>query len=93
VPLGSTPDLSAKVTCITPNNCHSMHSNSCSGSSDVIKQGDDWLRSSVPQLLATSHYQAGNTAVFITWDEDQGSESNHIPTWRCTRLGPRKAPQ
>jgi hypothetical protein len=47
----------------------------------------------VPQLLATSQYQAGNTAVFITWDEDQGSESNHIPTWRCTRLGPRKAPQ
>ncbi len=63
------------------------------GQLGVIKQGDDWLRSSVPQLLATSHYQAGNTAVFITWDEDQGSESNHILTWRCTRLGPRKAPQ
>jgi hypothetical protein len=80
VPLGASPDLSAKFTFITPNLCHDMHSNSCSGSSDVIKQGDDWLRSFVPQLMNTAQYQAGNTALFITWDEDQGSEGNHIPT-------------
>src|SRR5919204_521248 len=29
VPLGSTPDLSAAFTFITPNLCHDMHSNSC----------------------------------------------------------------
>jgi hypothetical protein len=44
VPLGPTPDLSAKFTFITPNLCRDMHSNSCSGSSDVILQGDKWLQ-------------------------------------------------
>ena len=28
---------------ITPNLCHDMHSNSCTGSSDPIKHGDTWL--------------------------------------------------
>jgi chitodextrinase len=82
VPLGSTPDLSAKFTDIEPNNCHSMHSNSCAGSSDVIKQGDDWLRGFIPQLLATPQYLAGNTVIFVTWDEDNTCSgcTNRIPT-------------
>jgi hypothetical protein len=80
VPLGATPDLSARFTLITPNLCHDMHSNSCAGSSNVILQGDQWLASFVPQLLATPQYVAGSTVIFITWDEDSGSNGNHIPT-------------
>jgi phosphatidylinositol-3-phosphatase len=82
VPLGPTPDLSAKFTFITPNLCHDMHSNSCSGSSDVILQGDRWLQSFVPQLLATPAYVSGTTLVFITWDEDNTCSgcNNHVPT-------------
>jgi hypothetical protein len=78
VPLGSAPDLSAAFTFITPNICHDMHTNSCPGSADPTLQGDQWLRGFVPKLLATPQYQAGNTVIFITWDEGRGS--NHIPT-------------
>ena len=82
VPLGSTPDLSAAFTFITPNLCHDMHSNSCSGSSNVILQGDQWLQTFVPSLLATPQYLAGNTVIFITWDEDNTCSgcNNHVPT-------------
>jgi hypothetical protein len=82
VPLGATPDLSAAFTFITPNLCHDMHSNSCTGSSDVILQGDQWLQTFVPALLATPQYLAGNTVIFITWDEDNSCSgcNNHIPT-------------
>jgi chitodextrinase len=82
VPLGSTPDLSAAFTFITPNLCHDMHSNSCSGSSDVILQGDQWLRTFIPSLLATPQYLAGNTAIFVTWDEDNTCSgcNNRVPT-------------
>ena len=59
-----------------------MHSNSCAGSSDVILQGDQWLQTFVPALLATPQYLAGNTVIFITWDEDNSCSgcNNHIPT-------------
>jgi hypothetical protein len=82
VPLGSTPDLSAGFTFITPNLCHDMHSNSCSGSSNVILQGDQWLQTFVPSLLATPQYLAGNTVIFVTWDEDNTCSgcNNQVPT-------------
>jgi hypothetical protein len=77
VPLGVTPDLSAAFTFITPNVCHDMHSNSCPGNTNVILQGDEWLQGFMPKFLATPQYLAGNTVIFITWDEGSG---NHIPT-------------
>jgi phosphatidylinositol-3-phosphatase len=80
VPLGATPDLSADFTFITPNLCHDMHSNSCSGSGDVIAQGNAWLSTFVPTLLATPEYVSGSTVIFLTWDEDSGSSGNRIPT-------------
>jgi phosphatidylinositol-3-phosphatase len=80
VPLGSTPDISAQFTFITPNLCDDMHSNTCSGSSNVIAQGDAWLKGFIPKLLATSQYTSGSTVIFLTWDEDNGSSGNHIPT-------------
>jgi hypothetical protein len=73
VPFGSTPDLSAKFTFVTPNVCDDMHD--CS-----VQTGDTFLSSYVPRLLATTQYQAGNTVIFITWDEDDGSSNNHVPT-------------
>ncbi|MBV9800204.1 MAG: metallophosphoesterase [Solirubrobacterales bacterium] len=70
VPLGSTPDLSAAFTLITPNAIDDMHDG-------TIAQGDSFLSSFVPALTATSQYQAGNTAIFITWDEDENSGGNN----------------
>lgn len=73
VPLGSTPNLSAKFTMIEPNLCHSMHD--CS-----VATGDAWAAGFVPKLLNSPEYQAGRTAIFITFDEDDRTAGNHIPT-------------
>jgi hypothetical protein len=73
VPLGSTPDVSAAFTFITPNLCHDMHD--CS-----ISTGDTWLSTELPKILNSPQYTAGATAIFLTWDEDDRSASNQIPT-------------
>ena len=54
---------------LTPNLCHDMHSNNCSGSSNVIKQGDDWLKANLPAILNAKVYKSGAALVAITWDE------------------------
>lgn len=56
---------------ITPNLCHDMHSNSCTGSSDPIKQGDTWLSQNVPAII--NYVNAHQGALFIIWDEPEGS--------------------
>jgi hypothetical protein len=53
---------------ITPNLCNDMHD--CS-----ITTGDNWLKAWVPKIVASSAYQSGNTALFITWDEGSGGTS------------------
>jgi phosphatidylinositol-3-phosphatase len=72
VPLTNRPDLSARFTFVTPNLCHDTHD--CS-----VATGDRWLRSFLGQVFASAEYRAGKTAVFLTWDEADGS-SNQIAT-------------
>jgi hypothetical protein len=66
-----TNDTVAAYNFITPNLCHDMHSNSCSGSSDPIKQGDSWLSTNVPAII--SYVNAHQGVLFIVWDEPVGS--------------------
>ena len=73
VPLGATPDLSARFTFVTPNLCHDMHS--CE-----VQVGDQWLAGFLPSVLGSAQYRAGRTAVFITWDEDDESSDQHVAT-------------
>jgi phosphatidylinositol-3-phosphatase len=73
VPLGSTPDLSAKFTFVTPNLIDDMHDG-------TVQQGDTWLSTFLPKVLSSAEYQAGKTAVYITWDEDDGSQNNQVST-------------
>jgi hypothetical protein len=81
MPLGSLPNLSAAFTFITPNLCHDMHSSSCaSDTSGEVKNGDAWLASFLPKVLASKQYRSGTTAVFITWDEDDSRGSQRVPT-------------
>jgi phosphatidylinositol-3-phosphatase len=72
VPLGA-PAIDAAFTFVTPNLCDDMHD--CS-----LATGDSWLQSFVPQLIATPQYQAGDTAIMITFDENDGSPTNHVAT-------------
>jgi phosphatidylinositol-3-phosphatase len=71
VPLGASPDISARFTFVTPNLCNDMHD--CS-----VSTGDSWLSTFLPQLLSSSQYRAGKTAIFITFDE--GSGNNRVVT-------------
>jgi hypothetical protein len=73
VPLGTTPDLSAKFTFVTPNLIDDMHDG-------TVQQGDSWLSTFIPKVLSSSEYLAGKTAVYITWDEDDGSQGNQVAT-------------
>src|SRR3954454_23175178 len=73
VPLAATPDISARFTFVTPNLCNDTHD--CS-----VATGDAWLQTFLGKVFASAEYQAGKTAVFLTWDEDDSSHSNHIAT-------------
>ena len=73
IPLGAQPDVSAKFTFITPDLCSDMHD--CS-----VNSGDTWLSTWVPKILDSPEYKSGTTAVFLTFDEDDGSASNQITT-------------
>jgi hypothetical protein len=81
VPLSDPPDLSARFTFITPNSCDDMHScPSGNNSTSQVHNGDSWVGQWIPKLLATPQYRAGNTVIFLTWDEDDYSSTQHIPT-------------
>jgi hypothetical protein len=87
LPLTAHSPVTAAFTFVTPNLCHDMHS--C-----PVSDGDRWLSAWLPRLLRTSAYRSGSTAVFITWDEDDGAAHQHIPTLvvsRHTRPGTRSA--
>jgi phosphatidylinositol-3-phosphatase len=58
---------------VTPDLCNDMHD--CS-----VATGDLWLRKWLRAIVASRAYRAGGTAVFLTWDEDDRSHSNHIAT-------------
>jgi phospholipase C len=58
-------------TFVTPNLCDDMHD--CS-----VATGDAWLRRWVPAIIASESYRSGTTAVFITFDEGNGS--NNVAT-------------
>jgi hypothetical protein len=66
----------ARYNFITPNLCNDMHgeiSVSCNFiTTDLIKKGDDWLRTTVPMIQGSKAYQ-DNGVIFIVWDE--GDES------------------
>jgi hypothetical protein len=78
VPLAAAPDLSARFTFVTPNLINDMHDG-------TTADGDAFLKSFVPALMATPQYQTGSTVIFITWDENSGSSGNQVP---CIVISP-----
>lgn len=58
------------VAFVVPNQRHDMHSGS-------IAAGDAWLRDHLGGYAqwAATH----NSLLIVTWDEDEGSDANHIP--------------
>src|SRR3954468_4587715 len=60
-------------TFITPNLCHDGHD--CSTAT-----ADSWLGTWLDRIVASPTYAAGHTAVFVTWDENDGSATNRVAT-------------
>ena len=58
---------------ITPNLCNDMHD--CS-----VKTGDTWLKNHLPAILNSPACKVDKCLVIVTFDEDEGSEGQHIPT-------------
>ena len=78
VPFGAKPNLAARFTFITPNLTNDMHDGS-------IQDGNRFLQSYVPTLMATPQYRAGDTVIFLTWDENEGAGGNQVP---CIVISP-----
>ena len=97
VPLARRPDISARFTFVSPNTCHDMHSCPSTGDDEAAqtRAGDRWLASFIPTILNSAQYKSGSTAVFVTWDEDNGStDDEHVATLvlsPSTRPGTRSA--
>lgn len=64
-------DKVSRYNFIVPGECHSMHT-SCNGQ-NPIQQGDDWLASIVPTILASSAYKQ-NGLLIVVWDEAKAGD-------------------
>jgi hypothetical protein len=62
-----TNNAVARYNFITPGRCSNMH-DSCVPLSDPMLQGDTWLSSEIPKIMASRAYQ-DNGALFIIWDD------------------------
>ncbi len=71
VPLtASSNPLAARFNLIIPNKINDMHKSPTTTTlSQKIRAGDNWSRDFIPRLLASDEYQAGKTAIILTWDE------------------------
>jgi hypothetical protein len=56
---------------ITPNICNDMHDNSGCQSTNSIANGDGWLKTVIPNIMASSAYKDGGL-ILVTWDESEG---------------------
>jgi acid phosphatase len=74
LPFTSFPTDYAKlptVSWVIPDLLDDMHDG-------TIAKGDTWLESNLSNYLAWA--QSNNSLLIVTWDEDDGSEGNHIAT-------------
>jgi hypothetical protein len=65
---GKTP----RFSWITPDMCHDTHN--C-----PVAAGDEWLRQAVGDITNSAAWK-DRGVLFIVWDEDDGSASNHVLT-------------
>jgi phosphatidylinositol-3-phosphatase len=67
--------FSAKFTLFLPD-CPDQGSHDCGAN---VSNADSFLSKFIPAAMNTAAYKAGNTAILVTWDEDEGSEGSHVP--------------
>lgn len=78
--MGSDANFASFVF-VTPNLCDDMHGPDTSGATycptgkNWITEGDKWLSTWIPLMKGTASYQAGDTAIFITFDEGDNTNT------------------
>ncbi len=85
LPLPAAPSFDAAFTLVTPNLRDDMHDG-------TIQQGDQWMSTFVPKVLASSQYRTGTLALFVVWDENDGPNhkaGNQVP---CIVVAPSVTP-
>jgi len=73
-PPAAATTLSATFNLVIPNKKDIMHLLPNTTVAARIRNGDNWAKTFVPQLLASPEYQSGNTAILISWDEGNKSQ-------------------
>ena len=64
------------ISFVVPNLIHDMHDGPTA--QDAIHNGDLWLEKNLDSYVKWSN--ANNSLLILTWDEDDGSNNNHIVT-------------
>jgi hypothetical protein len=62
-------DTLAQYSFVTPDIDNDMHDGS-------VTEGDNWLHTYLPLILASPAYLRGGTVVYVLWDEENGSFGN-----------------
>jgi hypothetical protein len=75
-PFSASPadQLTARFNLIIPNKVHDMHLVPNTTIGQRIQNGDNWAKSYLPALISSPQYQAGHTAIIITWDEGNATD-------------------
>jgi phospholipase C len=77
---GQLPNFSLVV----PDQCHDMHgTGTCTSLNSLIQQGDQYVGSTVNEIMTSPVWQQGNNAIVITWDEDDFSDQGQPGTGCC----------
>jgi hypothetical protein len=78
-----------RFSMIAPDLCDDMHGDTGCPTTNEITQGDTWLSTEVPKLLATPGFQAGGKDVlFVVWDEQTDSVGTSATPMLCIPVGP-----
>jgi len=69
---------------VVPDQCHDMHgTGGCSDTNGLIQAGDQYVGTTVSEVMASPTWKEGNNAIVITWDEDDFSDQGQPGTGCC----------
>jgi phosphatidylinositol-3-phosphatase len=69
---------------VVPDQCHDMHgTNGCSDTNGLIQAGDQYVGTTVSQVMSSPTWRDGNNAIVVTWDEDDYSDQGQPGTGCC----------
>ncbi|MGB9184531.1 MAG: alkaline phosphatase family protein [Solirubrobacteraceae bacterium] len=69
---------------VVPDQCHDMHgTGGCSDTNGLIQAGDQYVGTTVSEVMASPTWKEGNNAIVITWDEDDYTDQGKPGTGCC----------